>query len=304
VVPTGPDGRFRLLGCTPGQVRVEVRAEGPFVGLPLAVGVTEAGCPLRDLVVSPPRAFLRLRVVRPDPELPCQLEVREIARDRGIHVMVPASGEVRVGPLPAGSYLVRHTYLADPPRFLHGLDLGPIDLAAGEERDLGVHSLAAPNALRLVLRRTDGTPVRPPSITLSPSGGDERPFVAHLDERGRLWPRSFPPGRYRLHVDAGLDHMAGDLEVEIEPARTTVATLDLVPLRPCRFHFPPPFPAMAIGEVRDPAGAGTQVQFRQGRAEVGLPRGRYRLVVGGRVCATFVVETLSGSALAVDGSWR
>jgi len=300
VVPTDADGRFRLIGCAPGPVRVEVRADEPFRGLPLATTEAEAGQPVPDLVVTRPTAFLRLRVVRSDPELPCQIEVRELALGRSDYLMVGASGHARVGPLPAGRYLVRHAYLSDPPRFLYGLDLGPIDLRAGEERDLGTHVLATPNALHLVLRRTDGAAVRAQRVTLTPQTGNERAFTAHFDEGGRLWPRSFPPGRYRVHVDAGLECAAGDVDVEIAPAQTTEARLELAPLRTCRLRLASPVQPSADGELRDEKGSVTPLRFWLGRAETGLPRGRYTLVVGGRTRTTFAVGAVEGRALVVD----
>lgn len=298
-VATGADGRFRILCCAPGPLRVEVRTGHPFSELPLAAAEAHAGEALPDLVVQFPSAFVRLRVVRQDADLPCQLELRRIDGGASDRHLLPPSGEVRFGPLPPGRYGVRHSYLHDPPRFLHGLDLGPIDLAAGEERDLGTHALAVPNALRLVLRRHDGSVARRPSIALLPLVGDERRFRAHLDTQGRLWPRSFPPGRYRVQVDAGLDHAAATADVEIVTARTTTVTLDLAPRRPCHLLLAPPAPAIVEGRLESDTGAHVPVRFVHGRAQVGLDRGRYTFVATGRTRTTITVDARTGPPLHV-----
>ncbi|MEZ5962376.1 MAG: carboxypeptidase-like regulatory domain-containing protein [Planctomycetota bacterium] len=227
VTVTDVDGRYRIVGCVAGRARVEVRTDAPFAGLPLASVEAEPGAPVPDLVVPAADASLRLRVVRLDDELPCQLELRAEGSEAGVLRMLPPSGEVCFAGLVAGRYYVRHAYLCDPPRVVYGLDLGPVDLGAGDTRDLGTHTLATPNALDLQVCRRDGVPVRSARVMLRALGSDERPFRAFFDQHGRLYPRSFPPGRYRVVVEAGLDHDGGEAEVEIAAARTTPLRIEV-----------------------------------------------------------------------------
>lgn len=229
--------------------------------------------------------------------------MRELSREHSDHAIVPTSGEVKIGPLPAGRYLVRHAYRGEPP-FVYGLDLGPIDLAAGEDRDFGTHTLATPNALDLVLRRTDGAAIRRPSITLTPQTlalqtGAERRLSCHLDDRGRLWPRSFTPGRYRLHVDAGLDHDAADLDVEILPAHTTEHTLTLAPRRECHLTLAPPVPFKLDAALIASQGERTPLRFYHGRARIGLHRDTYAVEIDGATRTTFTVDALVGPTLRI-----
>ena len=309
---TDDEGRFRLVGCAGGPLDVKVRAgqimSGPI--LARADGVTAGGTSLTLVVhdAARPSAFLTLRVDDPrHPDWPCQLLVQDVETGDEESVIVAKGRAARLGPLAAGSYRVRHFHKFDRSNPIFGLDLGPIALAAGEERDLGTHVLSPATSLHLTLTRSDGTAVRALNrLRLVPADGSP-PIAAQLTMSGDVFPASFPPGRYRVEVEASMAHEAGSAEVDLLADATTPLTLELPALRPCEIRMRPPEgrhpPYRTRAQLRTEDGQSRDVEAWNGFLRLGLHPGTYTVNVdtdGCRGSTRFTVDSVGGGELRVD----
>lgn len=298
---TDQDGRFEFVACQPGSHKLTVRRQRIYNGPPWLTAQVVPGrrdAPPVELVLraaSRPSAYLSLQVTDPsDPERPVQVVVEHFESGHAEYSLLACGAPTRLGPLVPGTYRVRHHFVhrADPP--VLGLDLGPLALAAGEVRDLGAHVLAPGNRLDLTLRCGDAPPPRHASLRLHPESGGAA-IECGRDERGKFWPRSLPPGRYRLEVVAGFTHTGASATVEVLPGRSVAVTVDLAPLQSCEFELAwptdRPRPYRVAGTLR--SGATTRpITFYNCIVQIGLPPGRHRIEA--------TPMELGGGTLAID----
>ncbi len=309
---TDQDGRFAMLTCTNGPLDVKVRQDrldsGPV--LARADAVLAGGTPLALVVADAarPTAFVRLRVDDPaHPTRPCQIVVQDLASGAEEWFVVAKARPARLGPLAAGSYRVRQFHAFDRTKPVLGLDLGPIALAVGQERNLGTHVLLPTTSLALTLARSDGERVNvPPRLRLVPADGSPA-IAAHFTPDGDVYPFSFPPGRYRVEVEAALEHDAASAEVDLVADATTPLTLTLPALRPCQIRMRPPEgrhpPYRARATLRRADEPPREVEAWNGLLRLGLQPGAYTLTVdveGWHGSTQFTVDGVSGGELRVD----
>jgi hypothetical protein len=162
-------------------------------------------------------------------------------------------------------------------------------------------------SLHLTLTRSDGTAVRAVHrLRLVPADGSP-PIAAHLAMSGDVFPASFVPGRYRVEVEASMEHEAGRAEVELLADATTPLSLELTALRPCEIRMRPPEgrhpPYRARAQLRTEDGEARELEAWNGFIRVGLHPGTYTIAVdtdGCRGSARFTVDSVSGGELRVD----
>ena len=217
-VTTDAAGRFEVSGCE--QTRYSVRVVAPGERQPRCSleGVPPEG-PEHTLVVKPetrPSAFASGRLLDSDGSPVVRSPVTAAMLDVETRGFAPTNdeGRFRVGPLPPGKYLFSFSRGNQTARYL-----GPLQLAADEERELGDVQIERPGQLELRLHRENGVPFEKGVGVLLL---DEHGFGSRAETRdGETFVNtSMLPGNYRLECCA--DGVATTpIPVEIRPGETT-----------------------------------------------------------------------------------
>jgi hypothetical protein len=304
-VRTNSTGHFRVLGCSDAEHNVEVsrsasmqaavraRATGVFPGQDLKLIVLPA---------TKPSAYVKGRIVRPAGFEDQLLRLAIYNKNWNGMIGVPANGEFCFGPLSPGRYELRAIAYRTA---LGGLELGPFQIKAGEERDVGTHTLEIPTVVRVHPTRSDGKPVK--SLRVQWRSDDGRENMELWSVGLPLFHRGFKPGRYKFEFH-GMDHMPGVLDIDVRPNVINEMNIRLVPARRCELRLRrkdgsslPPRVNAQLGAERTPDPKA--VVIHNGVLRLPLLPGSYRLTIaadqGVTGSAEFVVSNVSGPKLQV-----
>ena len=235
---TDVDGRFAVTGCS--RTRYSVQSIAPDEREPRCSreGVLP-GSSESVLVVRPetrPSAYAAGRFLDADgsPVPGSFVHASMLGADfRGSVDRIDESGRFRLGPLPPGTYLFSFVRKNETERLL-----GPLELAADEERDLGVVQIEPKGRLELRLHRENGVPFNK-GFSVGLLDGNGFISVATTDD-GELFvdPAMFP-GTYRLQ-SAGDCIATNPSPIEIRSGQTTRMEKTLSPgsVREINFRIP------------------------------------------------------------------
>ena len=235
---TDDAGRFELRGCA--QVPHMVSAYAPRERKPrcrLDEVVPEgAECVLVVKESSRPSAIATGRLLDADGTPVVGATAGGVTAERGESGgtdKTDAGGRFRVGPMPPGKYLFHFERGRRSVRYL-----GPIDLRADEEIDLGDVQLESPGRVELCLHRPDGVPFRKGfGVWLL----DEHGFgsMAMTNDGERFVCGSLIPGTYRLAcLDDGVATIPIPLIVRAGETTRFETTLPRGSVRQLRFNPP------------------------------------------------------------------
>lgn len=224
---TDAEGRFQLENCPEGPKALEVRLPSPFAAPPLLV-VPFPEEPDVDLIVpdrARPSATLAGRVVDPDGADVQGLEVWLGAKDQNwSQLAVPdrTTQAFSYGPLAPGPYWLS---LRAPGYFER--QMGGIELAPGERRDLGILELERGCLLEVALETQSGVAAEPRAIAqlVAPNGKVRGAW--HLD--GLTWRSELlAPGEWLLRL-GGPGMAQRELPLRLEAGRTTSVAVEVEP---------------------------------------------------------------------------
>ncbi len=238
--PTRTDdaGEFELRGCAPTAYRVSAYAPNERKPRCRLDEVTPGGvdCVLVVEASSRPSAVATGRLLDADGTPVVGATVAGMRTDLGEsggYDKTNSDGRFRVGPMPPAKYLFHFERGNRAVRFV-----GPVDLRADEEIDLGDVPLERPGRVELRLHRPDGVPFRKGfGVWLI----DEHGFGSIADTKdGVLFVRgSLLPGDYRLECfDDGVATIPAHLMVRAGETTQYEATLPRGSVRELLFHPP------------------------------------------------------------------
>lgn len=220
-------------------------------------GVLAGGASI-ELVVHgerAPSAFLSGRVLDPDgnPVRPSQLWAYSEDELDSIGDPQWSQGErFRMGPMLAGAYQLSLTVAGFPGTTLD------LELAEGEERDLGDIELSRPGRVELTLRDRDGQPIAEAmSVFLQEAGR----FVHRLTSADGLvyGSEALFPGAYQLRIMSGAFAPERPVSIEVRAGETTTMEVSLSPARTVTLEFRvpegEPLPRRTRCELREADGA-------------------------------------------------
>jgi protocatechuate 3,4-dioxygenase beta subunit len=305
---TDEDGRFELLARAdaPHEVVVDAVTGFPPARLATVADARPGGEPLQITIddAAWPSAFLSGRFVRPPgyEDDAIRLQYREEATRWSAVSGAAPDGSFRLGPLVPGTW--RGTVIGFRSR-LGGLDLGPFELAAGQELDVGALPIPAPVVLELAPRVPPDHDIGMLTAELLHEADRRRAArVSHVNGetlvRGLL-----EPGRYLLAIEAGFGWAGTEVPCALRPGPPNLVAFDLVPLRRVRVTVRGPdgtSPPDRL-EVRIEPAIGSEIRIWGGRAQVSLAPGRHVLSAehdGRRGRTEVEVDAVTGPVIEVE----
>lgn len=218
---TDHDGAFALFGldATAATFRVRGRRSGDEVAC-REVAVAQPGTPVTIVVPAAalPHAVLRGRIRRADGQPPVESEA--MLRDEGVGTSAAADGSFHFEGLAAGDVTLVLVAAGCVARTMR------VQLAHGEQRDLGDLELPPAGELRVRFRRPDGQPWRewPPAPRLVPFGERDAAVVEGVGSTvrdGVVMLTGIPGGRYTVCGPAADDLLVEPCVVDVAAGQTT-----------------------------------------------------------------------------------
>jgi protocatechuate 3,4-dioxygenase beta subunit len=245
VAPTDPNGRFSLPVPRGKTYLLTITEQGSAFGVrPKTLGRVPPDTEGLEILLADDEratAFVLATVLdatgKPARDASCWLR-DEVLRWQYIHHRAdPATGRVRLGPVPPRRYWL-HIQPSMPvqPRSTHG----PLDLAPCQELDLGVLRLRAGGTIAFRCVRSDGEPIESLSANLNSEDGEA---IAVLDYvPGELRKSIVPAGTHKLDVFGNDFVSVIDRSVTVRENETTTVDLVVEPGRRRELRFPSPLP--------------------------------------------------------------